>query len=70
MGAAAATGTSGCSGGTIGGNNPSTATLRALVQYVDYSNTAVKGWKLPVASAKPKEEAKPEAKPAEGADKK
>lgn len=36
---------------TIGGNNPSTATLRALVQYVDYSNTAAKGWKLPVASA-------------------
>ena len=35
----------------IGGNNPATATLRALVQYVDYSNTAVKGWKLPIASA-------------------
>lgn len=36
---------------TIGGNNPATAQLRALVQQVDYSKTAAKGWKLPVASA-------------------
>ena len=36
---------------TIGGNNPATAQLRALTQLVDYSNTAAKGWKLPVASA-------------------
>jgi len=35
---------------TIGGNNPSTAQLRALVNLVDYNNTAVKGWKLPVAT--------------------
>ncbi|MBL8311288.1 MAG: cytochrome P460 family protein [Burkholderiales bacterium] len=36
---------------TIGGNNPATAQLRALVQQVDYSKTAARGWKLPVASA-------------------
>jgi hypothetical protein len=35
---------------TIGGNNPATAQLRALVQLVDYSNTPAKGWKLPVAA--------------------
>ena len=35
----------------IGGNNPATAQLRALVLNVDYTKTAVKGWKLPVASA-------------------
>jgi mono/diheme cytochrome c family protein len=35
----------------IGGNNPATAQLRALVLNVDYSKTAAKGWKLPVASA-------------------
>ena len=35
----------------IGGNNPATAQLRALVANVNYSNTAVKGWKLPVAMA-------------------
>ena len=36
---------------TIGKGNPATEQLRALTQFVDYSNTAVKGWKLPVASA-------------------
>ena len=36
---------------SIGGNNPATAQLRALTQQVDYSKSAVKGWKLPVASA-------------------
>ena len=36
---------------TIGGNNPATAQLRALVQQVDYSKTPMAGWKLPVASA-------------------
>ncbi|MEO7254129.1 MAG: hypothetical protein ABIZ64_07815 [Casimicrobium sp.] len=36
---------------TIGKDNPATEQLRALTQFVDYSNTAVKGWKLPVASA-------------------
>ncbi len=36
---------------TIGGNNPATAQLRALVQLVDYSNTPAKGWKIAVASA-------------------
>jgi Cytochrome P460 len=36
---------------TIGGNNPSTAQLRALVALVDYSNTPAKGWKIPVAAA-------------------
>jgi len=35
----------------IGGNNPATAQLRALTNLVDYSNTAAKGWKLPVAMA-------------------
>jgi hypothetical protein len=35
----------------IGKNNPSTSVLRALVELVDYSNTAAKGWKLPVAQA-------------------
>lgn len=36
---------------TIGGNNPATEQLRALTQLVDYSKSAAKGWKLPVASA-------------------
>ncbi len=36
---------------TIGGNNPATAQLRALTQQVNYNQTAVSGWKLPVASA-------------------
>ena len=36
---------------SIGGNNPATAQLRALTDLVDYSKTAAKGWKLPVASA-------------------
>lgn len=35
----------------IGGNNPATAQLQALVNLVDYTNTPVRGWKLPVASA-------------------
>ncbi len=35
----------------IGGNNPATAQLRALVLNVDYSKSAAPGWKLPVASA-------------------
>ncbi len=35
----------------IGGNNPATAQLRALVLNVDYSKTVAKGWKLTVASA-------------------
>ena len=35
----------------IGKGNPATEQLRALTQLVDYSNTAAKGWKLPVASA-------------------
>ena len=35
----------------IGGNNPATAQLRALVANVNDSNPAVKGWKLPVAMA-------------------
>jgi hypothetical protein len=35
----------------IGGNNPATAQLRALVTNVDYTKTAANGWKLPVASA-------------------
>lgn len=34
----------------IGGNNPATAQLRALVTNVDYTKTAAKGWKVPVAS--------------------
>jgi hypothetical protein len=35
----------------IGGNNPSTAQLRALVENVDYSSTAAKGWKVSIAKA-------------------
>jgi hypothetical protein len=34
----------------IGGNNPATAQLRALVSLVDYTNTPARGWKLPVAT--------------------
>ena len=36
---------------TIGKGNPATEQLRALTLLVDYSKTAAKGWKLPVASA-------------------
>ena len=36
---------------TVGKGQPATEQLRALTQLVDYSNTAAKGWKLPVASA-------------------
>ena len=35
----------------IGGRNPASAQLRALVTQVDYSKTPAKGWKLPVAMA-------------------
>jgi hypothetical protein len=35
----------------IGGNNPATAQLRALVEQVNYVGTPAEGWKLPVASA-------------------
>jgi hypothetical protein len=35
----------------IGKINPSTSVLLALLELVDYSNTAAKGWKLPVAQA-------------------
>ncbi len=35
----------------VGGKNPSTSVLRALVELVDYSNSPAKGWKLPVAQA-------------------
>lgn len=35
----------------IGGDGPATAQLRALVEQVDYSNTAAKGWKIAVATA-------------------
>lgn len=35
----------------IGGDGPATSQLRALVEQVDYSKTAAKGWKLPVAMA-------------------
>jgi hypothetical protein len=35
----------------IGGDGPATSQLRALVEQVDYSKTAARGWKLPVASA-------------------
>lgn len=36
---------------TIGGNNPATAQLRALVEQVNYVGTPAQGWKLPVVSA-------------------
>ena len=35
----------------IGGNGPSTATLKALVSQVDYRNTPAEGWKIQVSRA-------------------